>query len=141
VLVSISIILILLAISIEGWRSFSVASGADTAARQVLQALNESYARTLSADGDTHYGVHFSSTSAVVFPGDTYVAGSQDNTEYALRWAEITNIALTGGVTEVLFTRLRGTASAWGTITITQTRDTTITRTVTIHASGLAEVQ
>jgi len=140
-LVVIGILLILITISVEGFTSFSITAGGDTSARTVLRALEEAHARTLSADGGTHYGVFFASTSATVFPGDTYVSGDASNTVYEISRATISGLSLTGGATAVVFTRIRGTASATGTIVITQTRDVSLTKSIIVHESGLVEVQ
>ncbi len=141
VLVVIAIILTLTVMSVEGFHAFSTQPATETGTRTVLSAIETAYARTLSADNGTNYGVHFDTNMVTVFPGDTYTAGGADNTDFVLKRAQVSTISLTGGASDVVFARLRGTASATGTVTITNNADVTQTRTVIIHQSGLAEVQ
>jgi len=139
-LVVIAIVLILLAGSVEGFRMFATGSGGDASARRVLKTLEEAHARTLSADNDTQYGVYFDASGATLFAGSAYVSGDTDNEVTVLNRASITSIDLSGGAQEIVFARIRGTPSATGTITIAQTGDASIIRTVRIHETGLAEI-
>ncbi len=141
VLIVVAIVGILAAISVNGFGAFATRSGADASARVVLSALEEARARTLSAEGGTSYGVHFGSTTVTVFAGETYDAGDTSNEVRTLRRAEISSVSLTGGANTIVFARLIGTASATGTVTVVQSVDVTLSRTITIHESGLSDVQ
>jgi prepilin-type N-terminal cleavage/methylation domain-containing protein len=141
VLVVIAIVLILLAVSIEGFRTFAVGAGGDASARRVLKTLEEAHARTLSSDGDTQYGVHFETDSATLFVGSAYVSGAGGNEVSTLHRAEISAVSLTGGVDDVVFSRIRGIPSATGTVTITQTGDASIERTIYIYETGLSDME
>ena len=139
-LVVIAIMFVLLSLSVDGFRLFAVGVGGDASARRALKVLEEAHARTLSADEGTQYGVHFEATSITLFAGDTYVSGNSNNEVTSLRQASINDIALADGTDDVVFTRIRGTPSATGTVTIVEARDATIVRTIQIHESGLAEI-
>ena len=139
-LVVITIILILLGMAVEGVRVFAVGVGGDASARRVLKVLEEAHARSLSADEDTNYGVHFESSSITLFQGDTYINGDSGNEITVLRQAEISAVTLSDSTDDVVFARIRGTPSATGTVTIVETRDASIVRTIEIHETGLSEV-
>lgn len=140
-LIVIAVILILLAISITGFYNYSMQTGRDAVAHTVLGAFEEAHARTLASDSGSQYGVHVDTSSITIFQGATYTVGSASNEvrELPARTA-VTNIALTGGASEVLFSRLTGATSATGTITVAQTINPTHTRTITVYDSGLVEV-
>lgn len=139
-LVVIAIVFVLLAMSVEGFRLFAVGVGGDASARRVLKVLEEAHARTLSADGDTQYGVFFDTSSVTLFAGDAYASGAPSNETTTLHQATISDISLADGGSEVVFSRIRGNPSATGTITIQETRDTSIVRVLEVHATGLSEI-
>ena len=110
-------------------------------ARRIAKQLEEAHARTLASDDDTTYGVHFATSTVTLFPGTLYIAGSSENKVLTLRKAEIASINLSGGVQDIYFNRLRGSASATGTVTVIQTADEALTRVIRIYDSGLVDIE
>ena len=141
VLVVIAIMALLITVSVQALNTFANRAGKDAPARTVLGALEEAHARTLAADNDTNYGVHFATTTVTIFEGDTYIDGDPTNTVRSLPTrSQISIISLTASTTEVVFSRLRANASATGTITTILTTDPSVTGTVSISAVGLMEI-
>ncbi len=100
--------------------------------------INETRQRTLSAESTGRYGLYFATSSVVFFEGDGYTGNNPTN-------ATTTFVGLTlstnfpGTTTkQIIFTRLTGTPSATGTITLTQSV-TNSTTSLTIVPSGLVE--
>lgn len=141
IIIVISILSVLSILAVGGFAAFATKHGDDAAARVALGALEEAHARTLAARNDVAYGVHFATSSVTIFVAPTYTAGTSTNDvrTFPAR-TELSSIALTGGTYNVTFARLRGDASATGTVTVSRIGDTTLARTITIHASGFVEV-
>lgn len=140
VLIVIAIMLLLTTLSITGLHSFSSRSNHTSAAHTILGALEEAQARTLACDGDTAYGVHFEPTQVVIFQGTSYTAGAPENDIRQLpARTTISNLSIGGG-NDVFFTRLNGSTSSTGTVTVALIADTNINRVITIYESGLSEI-
>lgn len=138
----IAIILILSAVTIEGFQMFASRAKHTEGAHVVLGALQEAHARTLASEGDTSYGVHFGAGSAVIFSGTTYIAGDVTNDVRTLpAQTSITNTSLSGGGNEVYFARLSGDATPTGTVTVSSTRDAAASSTIIIYRTGLSEIK
>ncbi len=104
----------------------------------VVGLFAEARARTLSSEGDSVYGVHVEASRAALFKGSTFVDGSADQiTLSAPVGISISPISLSGGVSDVVFSRLTGEASAYGTFTVRVTNDASASTTITITATGV----
>lgn len=109
-------------------------------AARVVGLLEEARALTLSAKNDTNYGVHFEASQAVLFEGASYVAGAEENKPIVLdAGVAFTAIDLNGGGSEVVFERLTGATSQYGTTTLSVTAETTEILDIVIHKTGLIE--
>jgi prepilin-type N-terminal cleavage/methylation domain-containing protein len=102
----------------------------------VLTALSKAKSQTLASLNSSAYGVHFESSQAVIFKGTSYSAGDSNNESVAITSpATISTITLTGGTSDLYFTRLTGAPSATGSIAVTNGMETKI---ITISATGAA---
>lgn len=124
--------------------SFSTANNREALSKKtalVLSLLEQARAQTLSAKGGVVYGVHFETTKAVLFTGPTYSAGSATNVSEPLgSLVQISNIALAGGVSDVIFQKLTGQTSQSGTIVVILSASSTQSKTITVSATGIASV-
>lgn len=101
----------------------------------VVSALNKASSQTLASINSSEYGVHFQSDKVIIFTGTVFSGGASDNeTINIMSPAIISNINLTGGATELYFTRLSNTPSKTGTITITAGSNSKV---ITIGATGI----
>ena len=112
-----------------------------TAVEDTLSALNRSRGKTLASVDLSEYGVHFQSDKVIIFKGKVFSAGAADNEEINIAApASITNVTL-GGVSgisgDMYFTRLSGSPSLSGTLTLSTGSDSKI---ITISATGAASV-
>ncbi|MBI2023222.1 prepilin-type N-terminal cleavage/methylation domain-containing protein [Candidatus Giovannonibacteria bacterium] len=139
ILISLAIILIagsILAYAFSGFRANSELSEAQAAITGMLQ---EARSRTLASENATTYGVHFEAERTVLFAGSSYNAADPSNKEYVLPTrVSISAINIAGGVSDIIFARLSGRASATGTMQLL-TKDTAKSKTINILSAGIAE--
>ncbi|MEK7219455.1 MAG: hypothetical protein AAB687_02145 [Patescibacteria group bacterium] len=102
----------------------------------VLSSINKARGQTLSSLDSSEYGVHFQANKVIIFKGTAYSAISPDNEMVNIVTpASISNISLSGGGSDVYFSRLLGAPSKTGTVTISST---SYNRIITISATGVA---
>lgn len=108
-----------------------------TTTDDVVALLNEARSRTLSSENSMQYGVHIQSDKAVMFSGTTYTAGLSTNRTVTFgSGATAGSISLADGGTDVIFNRLNGTTSQYGTIVISVS-GMSQTKTITIVKTGI----
>lgn len=135
-LVSIGILLIISSVVIFSLRTFGQQVEIESVGQNIMSILRLARSQTLASESETTYGVHFESGMYVLFSGNTYTAGAVGNKEYTLSDSEINDISLNGGGGEVIFTRIRGTTTQYGSVSVRLTNDTSQTRTISISSSG-----
>lgn len=92
----------------------------------------------LSSKGAYEFGIHFASSSVVVFQGSTYTAGASTNQTFSLTPSvTVSNLSLTGGAMDIVFDKLTGQPSKSGTITLTSTSGGV--KVITVYATGLIQ--
>ena len=85
----------------------------------IVEVLNQARNQTISSKNQSAYGVHFASSVVTLFTGGTYSAGASDNQNFSLNSADtVLTISLTGGGSNVVFTRISGETTQNGTITV-----------------------
>ena len=137
--VVLAIIVLLMAVVVTPFRAFRNSKALDTTSEETLALLSEARGSTLSAKDGYRYGVHFESSQAVLFRGDTYSSGDTTNKAITLDNAlEFSSISLAGGGSEVVFDRLTGKTTQSGSVVVRIKSDTSKTRTITIGGTGVA---
>jgi type II secretory pathway pseudopilin PulG len=106
----------------------------------IVSLINQAHSDTLSSLGSTIYGIHFTSTDATYFVGLSYTAGTTTNKVVTFD-TKITipvsgGINLNGGGSDIIFTRLSGDTTAYGTIVVRLISDATKQKTITISKTG-----
>lgn len=108
-------------------------------AEDVLSTLAKARTKTLAGHNDSAYGVHFESNRLVLFAGETYNQNSPYNEVITIHpLINVSNISLTGGGSDLVFRRLTGAATKSGTVTLSLASDASVTKIITISASGIA---
>ncbi len=93
---------------------------------------------TLSSKSAYEYGVHFASSSVVVFQGNTYVSATSTNKTFSLTsGVVVSGLSLGAGVVDIVFNKLSGEPSRSGTITLTSTSGGV--KVITVYPTGLIE--
>jgi type II secretory pathway pseudopilin PulG len=112
----------------------------DGQTQSAISLLEKARTLSLSSKSDSNYGVHFETTRMILFKGSSYSAGSSSNEIENLNSViSISSIGLTGGVSDIVFSRLSGVASATGTVRFIVKSNSTSSSTITIFKSGLVQ--
>ncbi|MCP6719156.1 MAG: hypothetical protein KJI71_02900 [Patescibacteria group bacterium] len=141
-LVIISILIVLTALSIPAFRLFYKESGLINSAEKTVKILVLAQNRTLASEGDSQWGVYFSTSSSphqyTLFKGTDYANRdtSFDEVYKISERTEIYQINLAGGKTEVVFDRITGATSQSGTISLRLKDDILKQKQITIEQSG-----
>jgi prepilin-type N-terminal cleavage/methylation domain-containing protein len=130
-MLSVSIIAMLSALSLPVYASFQARNDLDIATQSIAESLRRAQVYSRGMQNDSQWGVEVQSTAATLFKGGVFA--SRDAT-----YDEATTIPTTitvGGVSEILFTKLTGMPATTGNITLSNANGDT--RTVTINAKGM----
>jgi prepilin-type N-terminal cleavage/methylation domain-containing protein len=137
-LVAVAILALFTTVSIKTFGTMYRTSALRTASLEIVNALRDARAKTLSAENDMVYGVRVGTSSVTRFIGSSYTPGHASNTVYYYEGgASATGTLVRNGV-NIVFTRLTGEPSATGTIYI-RSIDSEHTATVTVSRTGLIE--
>jgi len=108
-----------------------------SSSEDIISILNKARSQTLASLNSQHYGVRFEPNSIIIFTSDSYNAGDASNEIINISSpASISNISLSGGASEFYFNRLTGAPTRTGTITVSIATDASLTKTITISATG-----
>lgn len=109
------------------------------AVEETLSAFSEARSRTIAGENNTQYGVHIGSSSVTIFQGSSYSSGASTNRVVSLDNAvTITSISLSGGGSDVIFSRLTGDTTQYGTLVVKRSSTTAGQKTITIGKTGIA---
>ncbi|MEK7639249.1 MAG: type II secretion system protein [Patescibacteria group bacterium] len=120
-IVGMAVLGIIIGFSVSGFQNFANYQQFDQAVAGVSATLRQAQNDARTADGDAEKGIKILSNSVVTFVGSTYTAGNATNITTTFSAVTLTP-ALSGGVDEIVFTRLTGAPSAVGTVTIVSTK-------------------
>ncbi|MFZ3015605.1 MAG: prepilin-type N-terminal cleavage/methylation domain-containing protein [Minisyncoccia bacterium] len=100
----------------------------------ILSSLNKTHSQTLASLDSSEYGIHFQSDKIIIFKGTVY-SGIDPNNEIVniISPANISNINLSGGGSEIYFNRLSGIPNKTGDITVSVP---SVSKIITISATG-----
>lgn len=105
-----------------------------------LTALIRNASR-LSADSKdaSVFGIHLESGKAVLFEGSSYVpGGSNEKSQELSNRVYISSYSLNGGGQDIIFARLSGATSNYGTVTLSL-KDGSASTTVTVLKTGVVQ--
>ncbi len=137
-LVVVALIGILTAISATAFISVHHTQELKTSAQDVWLTIRSARNATLSSDTDRAYGVRVEQGRIIRFVGPTYTVSSTTNVITNFPSSVSATTSFVGNVTEVVFTRLTGEASATGTITLMHSVSGA-TSSISIAKSGLID--
>lgn len=112
----------------------------NTTSQQIVSTLQLARNKTLAAEDESQYGVHFEQSKYILFKGGTYSSSDPDNKEYSISTTEIYEINLTGG-DDTIFDRIRGTTANNGNVKVRLLSDTSRTETILVNSSGSISLQ
>lgn len=140
ILAVISIIAILLVIVLPNLSNFRNERTLTNTTQDIISVLNKAKSDTTSSLNSNSYGVHFETDRVVYFIGTTYNGADAGNIVTSID-SSVTiplsgGINLNGGGSDVMFTRLTGDTTNYGTIVVRLTSDATRQKTITVSKTG-----
>ena len=140
-LITISIIGILSSIIFLSLSKFRNQQNLRNTAEDIATLLNNARNSTLSSLNSTNYSVHIESHRAVLFTGSTFIDPNATNVEIDFDSSVLVpasgGINLNGSGSDVIYNRLTGDTSDYGTIIEQQASDSTKQITITIKKTGI----
>lgn len=107
----------------------------------IISLVNEARTKTISSIDSTTYGVHFETSRAVLFAGSSFTEPNSSNKQIDINSAvsipSSGGINLNGGGSDVVFTRISGDTTNYGTIIVRLVSDATRQKTITINKTGI----
>lgn len=136
------ILIIITVTTVPAYRNFQKESDLTNSAEEIINILRVAQSKTLASEQDSQWGVYFSTTTVpnqyTLFKGVDY--DSRDtffDQNYTLSSSVETNeIDLTESDSEVVFNKLIGTTSNYGSISLRLITDVSKTKTIIVESSG-----
>ncbi len=139
-LLAIGIIGILITVIVPNLSNYRNEQALTNTTEEIVSLLNKARNDTISSLNYTNYSVHIESEKVVYFTGSTYNASDATNIsrvfESSVTIPSSGGINLNGGGSEVLFTRLTGDTTTYGTIIVRLTSNAARQKTITILKTG-----
>jgi prepilin-type N-terminal cleavage/methylation domain-containing protein len=111
----------------------------DKNALGLAELLEQARVLTVDSKNSSQYGVHLATTSATLFSGTTYSSASSSNQIYSLGTTISISSISVGGGSDVIFNRITGTTNNSGTVTLSSTKLSGVTKVITIYKTGVVE--
>jgi|GEM_PF-753430 len=137
-----AVVVIMAAVAYTELTKIKQAQVLKNAVEDIVAAANKAKSETLASLESSEYGVQFTSSSVVIFKGQSYVDAdhSFDEVLSIISPAGISNINLSSGGTDFYFERLSGMPSKTGTVTVSVAGSASLTKTITVSATGSLSV-
>ncbi len=112
------------------------------AAQNAAALFKDARGRTLSAKNNSQYGIHIASTSVTLFPGSVFDSGNPSNETLTFpQSVTIGTTTLSGVGFDIIFARLKGTPSQFGTTSVYLVNNPSKYINIFIRESGLVEIK
>lgn len=140
ILLSLFIIAVVAGIFVAAFGVFRESNDLRAAQSTMVGMVKSARSRAIASENNSVYGVHFETEKSVLFKGSAYNPSDPGNENYTFPPSvKISNISLAGGAQDAVFSRLQGTTTSPGTITLSSKNNPSKTRAITIYQTGLAE--
>lgn len=140
VLIAIGIIAVLAAISVPTANVFLSRTELNSEALKITDSLRRARSQAMSGREDSAWGVHFTSSNYTVFRGSSYNPSEAFNETFTLPGIlTLSAITINGGGSDIIFNRVTGSTSTFGTTTIQS--DSSDSRTIVVNSEGTINLQ
>ena len=141
-LIVISITAVLGAMAFSSFGRIINYTSIEAQAQSVRSHIERARIFTLASKNNSSFGVIFSTSTARVFQGTSFVSASTSDQVYTIDSNQsIININFSGGGNTIYFNKITGEPNATGTITITSASNNLDRRTVVIYKTGIVDIQ
>ncbi len=137
---SIAILGVLGAASVSVFSGLANSISLDKDVSNIVSYIDKAKTESINSVNSLEHGVFFETKKVTVFKTTTYNVSNIETSYDVSGKSNISAITLTGGATSLYFNKLTGAASKTGTITVTSA-DGTKTKTITIYATGVIDIQ
>ena len=140
ILIVVSIIVAIAAITVPGLAKFHNQQVLRNTTEDVISILNEARNDTISSKNSLTYGVHFETNKITLFTGTSYSVNSSNkiiNIDSSAIIPSSGGINLNGGGSDIVFQRITGDTTDYGTIVIRQSGDVSQQKVVSINKIGI----
>lgn len=107
-----------------------------TAGQQSLTLLQLAQSKTLAGEDNAQWGLHLGATTLTLFKGSNFAAATTTAAYPLPSGIEIANISLSGGVNDIIFKKILGTAEATGTFELRVSALPAHIFSITVDSSG-----
>lgn len=133
---------VLFATVIISFSSFRNTKIVDVSADQVLSVINEARVKSVSSEDYSRFGVHLELGRMVFFKGDVFAEPNSLNVETVLSpLVEISDISLSGGGSNIVFQKLIGKTSNYGSLRVRLKSDNGKYKTIFVKSTGIASIK
>jgi len=133
----VGILAILTVMAVPAFQLFRGESDLNESGEEIINVLRLAQNKTLASERGLNYGVHFEGDKFVLFEGTSYNPLAPDNDVHNLKGTlEIYEIDLAGGESEVVFERVVGTTSQFGSVSLKLKAEPSKSRTIYVESSG-----
>lgn len=127
---------------VVSFSSFRNSKIVDVSADQILSVINEARVKTVSSEDYSRFGVRLEANRAVFFKGDIFTESDPSNRETPLSsLVEISDLSLNGGGTDIVFQKLTGKTSNYGSLRVRLKSDNDKYKTISVKSTGIANIQ
>lgn len=137
----IAIMAVLAGVFMSGLSQYRASQTLMLSSQNVASLLRSARAQAMEGKEGTSWGVHFGTDSVALFSGSSYDANATDTLQVSLGGLEVQSLSLAGGGADVVFQSLTGDTVEQGSVTLTLSSDSSRTRTVSVSAQGVVNVQ
>lgn len=137
-----TIAIVLVTIPLSTFYSLSENQSLEKDVNYVIALIEKARLQTVNAKNNSRFSIRFASTSATLYQGTTYSAGSASNTQFDFSSkVEMSSINLSGNAQAVSFELITGKANATGTIKFRLKNNQSASTTIILYKTGLVEIQ
>lgn len=136
VIIVIAIVVILSTVVLSSFTSSKRKNNLSGATLDAIALVRQAQSKTLFSENSSQYGVHLQTDKLVLFIGTSYNSSASSNINLVLSTNfSVGSISLGGGGSDVIFTRLTGETTNYGTFNILYGGGTP-SATITITQTG-----
>ena len=141
-IVSIAIGAILVATVVVSFSSFRNNKIVDISADQILSVINEARVKAVSSEDYSRFGVRLEAGRVVFFKGDIFTEPNSSNIETPLSLlVEISDISLNGGGADIVFQKLTGKTSNYGSLRVRLKSDNNKYKIISVKPTSIVNIQ
>ena len=140
-ILTVAIVAIITVAALPSYRNFYIKYSLDAASDDLQQYLRTAQSLSMASQNDDQYGVHLvtgTATTMVVFKGTSYASRDTSFDELSETLAPSLTLSSTVSGGDVVFTKVEGSTTNTGTVTITSSEGDV--HSVTVNAVGMIQL-